>query len=215
MNEYECEIWANHIKTRLINIVDNRPYVFKDTKRKSAEEYLTRRKQFLGMSYTEIQTLEHQLSLSLPLIFKAYLRVMGRKQGLLFWGSESNPDAFMEYRIWAEEIIQEDQISSFLNPKSVIFMFHQGFAFRYFEVTSPRTDTPVWKYLQHHGGLQFESQSFKDYIESEISRSEGLNNKERDKGGYYLIVGDKGGYRSEFPKTNNEIPLLIGDRFIR
>lgn len=221
MNEQDCENWANQMKSHLINMVDNRPYVFRNTKREIAEAYLASQKQFMGMSENDLQALEHRLAIPLPIIFKAYLKVMGRQHGRLFAGSDSDPDEFFDYRIWAEEIFQEEQRSSCLIPNSVIFLFHQGFAFRYFDVISSHEDTPVLKYI-HGSYIQMsepviEANSFKEFIETQVSMLEKLDNNNREKGGYYFTITDKGTYQEHktvFPEINDEKPLIIGDHFI-
>ncbi|MBZ0296724.1 MAG: SMI1/KNR4 family protein, partial [Anaerolineae bacterium] len=177
--------WVAAVRARLTRIVDERPYVFRDTPRALAEAYQAERKQFVGFAADAIEALEHQLGVHFPPLFRAYLEAMGVEHGMLFWGSDSNPADFSLYRRQAEAILTDDGVTSLLTNRSVVFLLHQGFAFLYFDADAA-DDAPVWKYVEGDEHPQAIAPSFRQFIEDTLLVFEDENETERAQGGYYV-----------------------------
>lgn len=207
--------WILLVQSKLLSAVDERPYRFKDTTWALAQEYLAERKQFAGLADDEIRALERQMRVRFPPNFRAYLVRMGIEHGMLFWGSESNPREFVGYHKQAVELVTRHKIEPFLTDKSVVFMFHQGFAFHYFEA-SESADSPVWEYLHKTPRPRLLARSFQHYIDDWVERIEADNAQEWANGGYYLTIRAGDGYQeigTSQPAANETSPLRIGDRF--
>jgi hypothetical protein len=218
MNEHQKALsWADSIRKRFLQLIDDRPYVFLNTDKKIAQQYLDERRQFLGLSDDEILDLENQMKVKFPVIFRAYLNVMGVYHGMLFWGSESNPKDYYNYKLWSDRIISRSKIPSFLTSDSVVFLFHQGFSFLYFN-SMPILDAPVFKYYENDKSAVKVASSFQQLVEDNIEAFEQENKAEREEGGYYITIISEDEYHiietSRPPDTSTEKPLLIGDRYI-
>src|SRR5437764_14528484 len=75
-------------KERLLAMVDNPPYVFRDTPEHLIEQHRRRLTTFVGYSEEEVAGAEKCLGVRFPDVFRTYLLKMGRSPGELFRGSE-------------------------------------------------------------------------------------------------------------------------------
>ena len=198
---------------QLVSLVQNRPFRFKETKRANAARYLRGLTTFEGLSEEEISTLETSLQVNFPVIFRSYLQRLGKARGDLFKGSEVEPQKFKEYRQWAEALLQENDVPSFLTDTTIVFLFHQGYSFTYFEAAG-MFDAPVYNYTEGNVGPQKIAETFSEFLDAEIQRMEHLNQTLYLNGGYFLTVNQQG-IKQTFPTRSSPIrPLDSEDRFI-
>lgn len=203
----------NDIKRRLRVLTENRNYFFKDTTRTDAENYLKNKTEFEGLTPKEIQDLELSLRRSFPDDFRQYLLELGRNCGELFClGQDINPEKFIEYQEWAKEIIEDEQIDSFLTGNTIIFFFHQGYWFYYFDMEGK--NCPIYLYVEGDKEPQKIFDNFSELLESELQYIEKANSDGQNSDGYFLTISN-GVQHMDFPSKNSGIkPREIGDQFI-
>jgi len=198
---------------QLVSLVQNRPFRFKETKRADAVRYLKQLTIFAGLSEAEINALETSLEVNFPTVFRSYLQSLGKARGDLFKDSEGDPQKFKEYRQWAEALLQENDVPSFLTYTTIVFLFHQGYSFTHFEAAG-MFDAPVYNYTEGNVGSQKIAETFSEFLDAEIQRMEHLNQTLYLNGGYFLTVNQQG-IKQTFPTRSSPIRPLDGDdRFI-
>lgn len=201
------------VVSQLVALIQKRPFRFKGTKRADAARYLKQLTIFEGLSEEETAALETALRVNFPVVFRSYLQRLGKARGNLFKGSEVDPQKFKEYRQWAEALLQENDVPSFLTDTTVVFLFHQGYRFTYFEAAG-MFDAPVYNYTEGNVGPQKIAETFSEFLDAEIQRMEHLNQTLYLNGGYVLTV-NRQGIKQTFPTRSSPIrPLDSEDRFI-
>lgn len=203
----------DELQARLERLIDQRPYVFRDTSREVAEAYLRTEKTFVGLRDEEVVALEHSLGVTFPQDFRTYLLRMGTRTGHLFAGSDVDPWKYAEYRHDLAEIIADEGITSFLTPRTVVFLRHQGYSFLFFEADNPTTSA-VWTYAE--GDEQpTRLRTITDVIESELTGLEQLYASQRASGGHYLTVSKNGGVQTHHPALDEgRRPIDEGDVWV-
>ena len=201
------------VVSQLVALIQKRPFRFKDTKRADAARYLKQLTAFEGLSEEETAALETVLRVNFPMVFRNYLQRLGKARGDLFKGSEVDPQKFKEYRQWAETLLQENGVPSFLTDTTVIFLFHQGYSFTYLEAEDT-FDVPVYLYVEGSSGPQKIASTFSEFLNTEIQRMEHLNQTLYLNGGYVLTVNQQGSKQTFLIRSNPIHPLDSEDRFI-
>lgn len=204
----------NVIKKRLIQLVDNRSYFFKNATKNNAEKYLASKTNFRGLSDAEINDLMENLNYQFPLEFIEYLKVFGKQCGELFnSGYEINPQEFDEYQEWATEIIEDSKISSFLDDNTFVFHFHQGYVFMYFKKEGK--DYSVYEYLEFKDKPVKLFGSFNELLLSEVEMIEEGSKKRKKEDGIFITIHDDGRIVKEYSKyPKGFTPREVGDIFI-
>jgi SMI1 / KNR4 family (SUKH-1) len=95
-----------------------------------------------GCSDEEIRHLEAVLDVTVPSVYRDFLKVVGRRGGGLFRGSDFTYPQLLELRRWAEELLGEDASGYELPPDSVVLLMHHGYQFLFFR-TAEGADPPV------------------------------------------------------------------------
>lgn len=198
---------------RLVILIQDRPFRFKDTRKADAVHYLKQLTTVEGLSEEEISTLQTSLQVSFPTVFRGYLQSLGKVHGDLFKGSEVNPKRYKEYEQWAKTLLQENSVPSFLTDTTVVFLFHQGYSFNYFEAAD-MFDVPVYSYTEGNTSPKKIADTFSEFLDTEIQRMEHINQTLHLSGGYFLTVNQQG-IKQAFPARNEPIqPLEHDDHFI-
>jgi len=209
----EAKVFIGQVKDRLIALVDNRPFVFRDTTIEDAEAYLNSKKTFEGLEEEQVSLLEFELGVEFPTLFRTFLRELGLSCGLVFTGSDCNPKDYPSFLETAADLIAQSGLELFLTDKSVVFLLHQGYTFLYFESLTGY-DTAVFQYTESDSGPKEISSSFAELVDSELCLWEDLNRSWRDCGGYYITI-DGDVCREIHPTVaSGERPLDIGDLFL-
>ena len=205
---------VNEIVSRLVRLLQERPFRFVDTTREDARAYLARQSSLMGMLGREVNALQ-KLNTKFPRVFTAFLKQLGRERGELFAGSDFDPYRMREYKRQAEEMLRRAGVKSFLGPRSVVFMFHQGYTFSYFEGGDPsQFDSPVYQYVEGEKAPRRVAAGFAELLDAEVSLMEENNRMERESGGYFITV--RGGFtRRVYPAMDEGArPLDTEDQFI-
>lgn len=205
---------VQEVKERLIALVDQRPYVFKETLRADATRYLDHQKQFRGLTEAQIGQLAQSLNVTFPTVFRVFLQEMGAHHGDLFCGSATSYKQYKEFREWADELLVEDEVDSFLSEDDLIFLFHQGYTFCFFKATAGY-DAPVFQYAEGQGQPRQIATGFTGLLEGELQMMEQLNADLNERGGYFVILSSGGMCKQQHPSLNSGIrPLEIGDVYL-
>lgn len=204
----------NDIADRLWRLREERPFRFVETTREDAWAYLARRGGCMGMLGRDINALK-KLNTKFPRVFVAYLKRMGRERAELFIGSDAEPYYMHEYKQQALEMLKAGGVKQFLGRHSVVFLFHQGYSFLYFEGgKASQFDSPVYQYIEGESEPKRIAAGFAELLDAEVSRMEENNRAERAAGGYFITV--KGGFvRRVYPAMEKGmLPLEMEDQFI-
>jgi SMI1/KNR4 family protein SUKH-1 len=197
---------------RLRKLAANRPFVFRSTARWVARRHLKRMQDFKGLTRKEISQMEGELGVIFPGLFREFLLRMGENPGELFRGSDYNPREFKKLRADAEDLIAESGASLRLTDRSVVFLFHQGYTFLYFQ-SYDLPDVPIYQYTEGQADSRKIAPSFQKLLESELDLMESVHRQMLEVGGYYLTIKD-GSCTLSYPSVaSGERPVDIGDRF--
>ncbi|MBC7903835.1 MAG: SMI1/KNR4 family protein [Gemmatimonadaceae bacterium] len=96
-----------------------------------------------GVSDAEIDHIEKEYLLKLPLTYKRFLSLMGRGAGKFMQGSSVFYNELFELKNGCEELISENHITNFEHKNSFVFYMHQGYQCAYF-ICLTQTDPPVF-----------------------------------------------------------------------
>jgi hypothetical protein len=101
-----------------------------------------------GVSDEEISDLERYAGGRLPLVYKQFLRHLGRSAGELFRGTDhSFRQRDLRWKLEAEEIIARSQAPFLLSPSAFVFLMAQGYQFSFFHIDQG-DDPSVHHYLE-------------------------------------------------------------------
>ena len=208
---YEEEARAEEIilsaRARLAALAERRSFRFVNTRREEAEDYLRHLTEFEGYDETELSMLRCTPGL-FPHVFSVYLKHLGRARGELFAGSDADPESMPEYRAAADELLKSRGVQSFLDDFSVVFMFHQGYSFLYFQSEhGVPFDAPVFQYVEGEDAPKQIAHGFADFLDAELRLMEENNRLERQSGGYLLTVS--GGYTRRLYPAQGDGPAPI------
>jgi hypothetical protein len=199
---------------RLLRLAQNRPFRFRDTSRAEASMYLAGLFRFEGLLGGYINTLE-KMNARFPLVFRAYLREMGREHAALFEGSEADPYQMREYKRRALDLLKRDGVKEqVLGRNHVVFMFHQGYTFLYFEGGDrERFDSPVYQYTEGEAAPKKVAEGFAELLDAELRLMEENNRLQRESGGHFVSLA--GGFRrTVYPARGEDpSPLETEDQF--
>jgi hypothetical protein len=190
-------------KRRLIAMAEDPPYVFHDTPQELIAAHHRRLTTFVGYSEEEVAGAEGQLGVRFPVVFRAYLREMGRSPGDLFRGSDlADIAGFDRLRDAALALMAETDPGLTLPPDAVVFLFHQGYAFLYLRAAGG-FDSPVWQYAETESEPEEAAPSFADMVGAELRLMESNQATARERGGYYVTLYPDGGAAQSYPALNS------------
>ena len=195
-------------KRRLIALADNPPYVFRDTPDHLIEQHYRRLTTFVGYSDAEISEAEARLRVQFPVVFRTYLREMGKSPGDLFCGSELAGLAdFEQFRRDAMELLAETDPALTLPAEAVVFLFHQGYTFMYV-LAEGGFDSPPMHWTETEREPREVAPTFAEMLDAELQLMESNNRASHEQGGYYLTLYPEGGSRQSYPAlASGERPL--------
>ena len=200
---------------RLRRLAENRPFRFRDTSRWEATAYLADMQRCVGLLGGYINTLE-KMNARFPRVFRAYLREMGRERAGLFEGSDADPFRMREYKQLALDLLKRDGVKEqILGRNHVVFMFHQGYAFLYFEGGDrERFDSPVYQYTEGQAAPKKVAEGFAELLDAELKLMEENARLQRESGGYFISLA--GGFRRTIYPARGEgpSPLETEDQFV-
>jgi len=191
---------VDEMAKRLWRVAEERPFRFRDTSLSEARPYFFGRRHYAGLNEYEVAIIEtgdpgvgvQGGEARFTRFFRAYLKRLGKARGLLFEGSEAHPFHMERYKAAALGLLEESGVEPFLGPHSVVFMFHQGYTFCYFDCGDPSAfDAPVYQYVEGEPGPKKIAEGFAQMLDAEVSLVEEVNLAEIESGGYFVTI--KGG----------------------
>ena len=199
---------------RLKKLVEYREFVFRNTERELADQYLSELMEFKGVSESERIKLEMECRGNFSREFKEYLKLMGLKHGRLFYGSQTCPRDYSQQDLKnrAQELLSENDVDTELDYSDFVFVYEEGFSFHLIKAQRER-DLGVYYFEEGEEEIVQVAGSFGDFLESEVSRMEKRNAEFIASGGYILTLEEGGGMSMIFD-GGEENPLSKGDEFI-
>lgn len=193
---------------RLRAMAQDPPFVFRDTPKELAQQYLHRLTRFEGYSEPAIAATERALGLPFPETFRSFLGRLGERRGDLFVGSEVAGLAdFEEFAAEATQLLATAAPSLDLPSTAIVFLWHQGYSFSFIEGESG-IDGPVWTYVEGESRFRAAAPSFADFLESELRLLEKNHAVQHERGGYYLTVDPRGVVTASYPAgSSGDRPL--------
>ena len=82
----------------------------------------------LGCTESEIDSLCEQLRVTLPVDYRMFLLMMGRRANGFFTGSDFTFDKLIDIQNWASELLGECGMPE-LSSGAFVFIIHQGYQF--------------------------------------------------------------------------------------
>jgi len=129
---------------------------------------------FIGCSDDEIREIERQLKLSLPEAYKEFLRWMGKDGGPVLKGSDCFYKHLPHLRAWADELLEENNLSGILPENSFVFFMHQGYQFA-FMYPEDSENPPIYYYNEMEysadKGFTISYNSFTDFLVDEVENT--------------------------------------------
>jgi hypothetical protein len=116
-----------------------------------------------GCSVTEIDEVEGDVRLRLPLAYREFLAKMGRNAGNFYVGTDIFYPNLLGNTKAAHELVAEDKATIILPKDSIAFAMHQGYQFTFFQ-TDEGDDPPVYYYMEQSGGFVKKADQFTQFL---------------------------------------------------
>lgn len=215
LNTIEQKIYKmfEHIKDRLIKLVEDRNYTFIETSKEDAEAYLDKFRLFEGLSENEVTNIEKELNFSFPDDFRTYLKTFGKKGGLLFEaGSDLNPGELVNYQTYGKNLMEPIQRGKFFKDDTIVFYMHQGYSFCCFHKDFSDKYS-IYYYCEGEPEPLKIYNSFTQMLEKEIDIIEKRHEEIKSMGGYFIKVRE-GVEKHIIPQNSMKSPKEAEDQFI-
>jgi hypothetical protein len=138
--------------------------VISDSVKKLIRMRIAKPQEIKGCSDDEISTLEARYHLSLPKLYKEFLREMGHRAGSFYQGTDFFYESLFDLRESAEELLREDESRFQLPDDAFVFFMHQGYQFMYFRTANRDDDPPVFNYLEGYSVPRQAYDSFSTFL---------------------------------------------------
>jgi len=127
------------------------------------ESGMVDKRDFIGCSEDEIDEIERQFSIKLPLIYREYLNTMGRSSGSFLQGTDFSFPVILGLRESAEDLIKECDAKITLSKTDFVFVFHQGYQFLYFN-SKDSDDPPIYLFVDEEPISQKVFNKFSEWL---------------------------------------------------
>lgn len=108
------------------------------------------RSSVFGCTDDEIALVANDNRCQLPVIYRDFLRLMGRGAGSYYLGSDHFFPLLLGNKEHALALVSRDKAGLILPDDAVVFSMHQGYQFLFFQTTEG-PDPPVYRYFQARG----------------------------------------------------------------
>ncbi len=129
--------------------------------------------EILGCSEEEIKELEAFFNTHLPSEYRNFLLTMGHSAGKFFVGTDIFYPSLFHLKLWAKDLLMENNVSFQLPDDAFVFSMHQGYTFLYFNL-SEGEDPPVYMYLEGDESLRQVAPTFSEYLAETVSNDPAL-----------------------------------------
>ncbi len=96
----------------------------------------------------EINNLEKQIGLELPLAYREFLKFMGKDFSGIFRGTDCFINNVIENTKYLPELLAENKIDFDLPQNYLAFFSHQGYIMGWFELPKENENPPVWFFAE-------------------------------------------------------------------
>lgn len=191
---------------RLVSMAEDPPYVFRSTAQHLIDEHRRRLTTFVGYSESVVSAAELRLGVRLPVVFRTFLREMGKSPGELFRGSDlAGVDEFDQFSADALELLSETDRTLSLPQEAIVFLFHQGYTFVYV-LGNGGFDGPPMQWTETEHSPRQVADTFAEMVDAELRLMESNHATSHAQGGHYVTLHPDGGVSTEYPA------LKSGDR---
>ncbi|MEH2175112.1 SMI1/KNR4 family protein [Nostoc sp.] len=117
----------------------------------------------------EIIQFEQQQGITLPSIYKDFLKMMGHGAGKFLRGSDCFYQHLPQIQEWAKELLVENDFPEPLPEDAFVFFMHQGYQFSFFRL-SEGDNPPTYSYCEGQQESCFvkSHDTFSDFLAVEI-----------------------------------------------
>ncbi|MBD2515607.1 SMI1/KNR4 family protein [Nostoc sp. FACHB-973] len=125
--------------------------------------------QLLPCSDLEIIQFEQQQGITLPSIYKDFLKMMGHGAGKFLRGSDCFYQHLPQIQEWAKQLLVENDFPEALPEDAFVFFMHQGYQFSFFRL-SEGDNPPTYSYCEGQEESYFvkSHDTFSDFLAVEI-----------------------------------------------
>jgi hypothetical protein len=126
-----------------------------------------------GATEDEARSLEEYAGGTLPLVYRQFLRHLGRSSGELFRGTECaiGQRSGLRLKRDAEQIARSGDPPFTLPPRAFVFLMSQGYQFSFFDAADG-DDPPVYHYLEGEPRPKKLADSLSSYLRSSVEDCE-------------------------------------------
>jgi SMI1-KNR4 cell-wall len=151
---------------------------FEDLERRLQSLSCLPQRQLEGANAQEIAELEKYAGAPLPLVYREFLRRMGRWAGELFLGSDYSLEQWHHLRLreHAERILRKRHAAYSLPTAAFVFLLHQGYQFLFFSLDDG-DDPPAFHFSEKSGTVEQKSDSFSAFLDSFVRDLEEATSK--------------------------------------
>ena len=122
----------------------------------------------VGCSEEEIAQIEHHFGHRLPETYRSFLRLMGKKAGNCFVGTDMFFDKLRVLKEYASDLLAEGNSGLELKENDFVFSVHQGYQFLFFEANEDQPDPAICYYSEGMFSFEEKYSSFSTYLLSAI-----------------------------------------------
>lgn len=117
----------------------------------------------------EIIQFEQQQGITLPSIYKDFLKMMGHGAGKFLRGSDCFYQHLPRIQEWAKQLLVENDFTEALPEDAFVFFMHQGYQFSFFRL-SEGDNPPTYSYCEGQQEPYFvkSHDTFSDFLAVEI-----------------------------------------------
>lgn len=128
-------------------------------------------KQVKPCTEEEVRSLEKDLGLPLPAVYKEFLLWMGHRAGKLLRGSACFYECILAIQQGAIKLLEENGNPEVLPEDALVFCMHQGYLF-YFMRVSEGDDPPIYFYSEAMKPRQFilSHRNFAEFLRNEMEK---------------------------------------------
>ena|SRR6266436_6798109 len=119
----------------------------------------------------EVRSLEKDLGLPLPAVYKEFLLWMGHRAGKLLRGSACFYESILAIQQWAVELLEENGNPEVLPEDALVFCMHQGYHF-YFMRVSEGDNPRIYHYSEVDKPRRFilSHRNFAEFLRNEMEK---------------------------------------------
>lgn len=141
------------------------PFIEYFSKKLTENGLVDAEERLIGCTDAQIEELEQKLNIRFPVLYREYLRVMGRQSGDFLRGEEHSYPYLLTLKDDAQEILADSEVTYRLSPTDFVFWMSQGTQFAFFD-TASGDDPPVFHYREYTPGPTRRQDHLSQFLDS-------------------------------------------------